>query len=307
MGPSLSLVLLVAGAALLALVALDVVATTTGSGSGRVSSPLTARVSRRLWGAALAVHRRRPSHRSLHLFGLVLTIGIVISWILGVWIAWTLIFASAEGSVVEATTSRPTDLGGKAYFAGYSVLTLGNGELEPTSGGWRMATLAAAGTGLGLVTLAVTYILNVVQAGNRRRSLATVIWTLGDTPQDLVERATEDPTNVSQQLWSLIDPLAMVREQHVAFPVLHYLHATDRRRALPVQVAKLADAVERLRSGRAAPDLSPSVLASTARALGEFARTVGDYVPNDADPLGEEGIDTNRLLRSAGWDVPDRP
>ncbi|WCO68042.1 potassium channel family protein [Iamia majanohamensis] len=241
------------------------------------------------------------------MFGLALTLGIVISWILGVWAAWTLIFASAEGSVVEAATSRPTDLNGKAYFAGYSVLTLGNGELEPTSASWRMATLAAAGTGLGLVTLAVTYILNIVQAGNRRRSLATVIWTLGDTPQDIVERAHEDPTNVSQQLWSLIDPLAMVREQHVAFPVLHYLHATDRRRALPVQVAKLADAVQRLRGERTGDDLSPSVLASTARALGEYARTVGAYVPTDADPLGDDGIEPGRLLRSAGWDVPDRP
>ena len=136
-------------------------------------------------------------------------IGIVTAWIVTIWISWTLVFASVEGSVVEATTGETADLWGKAYFAGYSILTLGNGELVPASTPWRLTTLAAAGTGLALVTLAVTYILNVVQASNRRRSLAAVIWTLGDTSADIVERAANDPDNFSSQVWSLVEPFTL--------------------------------------------------------------------------------------------------
>lgn len=300
MGESGALLFL-AGVVGLLVVGVDVVATTTGSGSRSGSGPLTARLSKRLWAVALAVHRRRPSHRALHVFGLTLTVGVVTAWILAAWSCWTLVFASVDGSVVSSTTREPVGLAGKAYFAGYSILTLGNGEVQPSSTPWRILTLAASASGLALVTLAVTYVLNVVQAGNRRRSLATLIWSLGDTSDEIVERARRDPDRFASQVWSLVDPLALVREQHVAFPVLHYLHATDRHRALPAQAAKLARAVERLRS-EGGP-ASSSVLQSAARVLDEYAVAVAAYEPDGPDRTG--GMDVERLLEGAGWSDPD--
>lgn len=296
----MGIVLLPLGLLLLGLVTVDVFATTTGSGSTSGAGPLTARLARCLWRAALAVHRRRPSHRGLHLVGSGLTIGTVLSWIVAIWVSWTLVFASMDGSVVDTATEQPVGLGAKAYFAGYSVLTLGNGDYVPGSTPWQLATLAAAATGLALVTLAVTYILNVVQAGSQRRALATMIWTFGDDVEEVVRRAAADPQHVNQQLWSLVEPFAQVREHHVAFPVLHYLHATDRHRALPAQAAKLAGAVDRLRNGPAGEALSPSILDSVDRALREYLEAVAPY-----DPHRQGAADVSHLEASTGWEAGD--
>ena len=302
----MQLALLILGVGGLALVGVDVVATTAGSGTTGGGGPATARLARRLWALALRLHRRRPSHRALHVFGLGLMIGIVTAWIVTIWISWTLVFDSVEGSVVEATTGETADLWGKAYFAGYSILTLGNGELVPASTPWRLTTLAAAGTGLALVTLAVTYILNVVQASNRRRSLAAVIWTLGDTSADIVERAANDPDNFSSQVWSLVEPFTLVREQHVAFPVLHYLHATEPHRALPAQADKLARAVRCLRADPPVEAVSSSKMESIGRALAEYAAAVSAYSALASGPATDDGPSIENAAATAGWDDLER-
>lgn len=293
-------VLLLGGVLLLLVLCADVFATTTGSGSTRSAGPVTARVAKWLWRGALVLHRRRPSHRGLHYFGFGLTVGTVATWIVAMWAAWTLVFASAHDSVVGATTGEPTDLAAKAYFAGYAVLTLGNGEYVPSSTAWQIATLGAAATGLALVTLAVTYILNVVQASSRRRALATTIWTLGDDADAMVHRAGADPRHVNDQLWSLVELFADVREQHVSFPVLHYLHSTDRHRALPAQAAELAVALERLRASgsTATTPLSPSIVESLARVVDEYIQAVAPY-----EPEGDDDRSTQRLEAGAGWTV----
>ncbi len=299
-------VLLIVGLVGLAAVGVDVIATTAGSGTAGGSGPVTARVARRLWAVALRLHRRWPSHRALHLSGLGLMIGTVTVWIVAIWFSWTLVFASVDGSVVDPVTREPPGLWGKAYFAGYSILTLGNGELVPVSTPWRLTTLAAAGTGLALVTLSVTYILNVVQASNRRRSLAAVIWTLGDTSTDIVERAAHDPDNFSSQVWSLVEPFTLVREQHVAFPVLHYLHATEPHRALPAQADKLARSVRSLRADPSIEGLSSSKMQSIGRALAEYAAAVSAYGALASGSATGDDPPIENAAATAGWDDLDR-
>lgn len=288
------------GAALFVVVVVDVVSTTTGAGAISGSGPVTSRAARRIWIAALRLHQRWPSHRRLHVLGLVLTHLLITVWIMALWLAWTLVFLSDEGSVVDGTTGEPVDLVGKAYFAGYSLLTLGNGELIPGSSFWQLATIAAAGTGLGIVTLGVTYVLNIVQAGNRRRALANTVWSLGDDADAIVQRAHDDPTHLGQQLWSLVDRFSSVREQHTAFPVLHYLHAVDIHRSLPAQAAKLREAVDRLVAEREALGVSPSILASLERELQEYSITVSAFGPPSAD--GDDDVPTPaELLATSGW------
>lgn len=292
----MDLLLFLVGSLGLGLTTVDVLATTTGSGSTSGSGPVSARFLDRMWRVGLAVHGRRPSHRMLHVYGVGLTILLVTSWILGFWLSWTAVFASSEGSVLDATTRTPTDLGGKAYFVGYTLLTLGNGELIPSTAPWRMATLAASGTGLGLVTLSVTFVLNVVQAGNRRRSLAATIWTLGDSAEAIVARAHDDPRQVGHQLWSLVEPFTMVREQHVSFPVLHYHHAIEDHRALPVQAANLDEAIRMLRGDRPS-ELPAATLDALERALDEYTRAVPRY----GSTTGVSRRDVADAAEGAGW------
>lgn len=294
------IVLALLGAALFVAVVVDVVSTTTGSGAMSGSGPMTSRVARRIWVVALRLHRRRPSHRGLHVLGLLLTHLLITVWIVALWLAWTLIFLSDEGSIVDGTTGAPVDLVGKTYFTGYSLLTLGNGEFVPGSSTWQLATVAVAGTGLGIVTLGVTYVLNIVQAGNRRRTLASTVWSLGDDADAIVERARRDPQHLGQQLWSLVDRFSSVREQHTAFPVLHYLHAVDIHRSLPAQAAKLRTAVDHLVQRDDELGVSSSILESLERELREYSITVAAYGPSPQDGGGD--IPTpEQLLATSGW------
>lgn len=55
-------------------------------------------------------------------------------------------------AVRDAANGEPAGLVDRLYFTGYTVFTLGNGDFKPGSGIWQIATGAAAGTGLFLVT-----------------------------------------------------------------------------------------------------------------------------------------------------------
>lgn len=57
----------------------------------------------------------------------------------------------------STATGNPAGTVERLYFTGYTVFTLGNGDFRPGAGTWQLATVAATGTGLVLITLAITY------------------------------------------------------------------------------------------------------------------------------------------------------
>ena len=49
-------------------------------------------------------------------------------WLILTWLGWSLVFAASANAVVDATTAAPATIGQRVYFAGYTLLTLGNGD-----------------------------------------------------------------------------------------------------------------------------------------------------------------------------------
>lgn len=278
MGP---LLLHCAGFLVLALAAWDVFVTTlTLRGGGPVSSW----AARRIWGGLLAVHRRRASHRLLSFGGGLVVAGVLAAWVLMLMGGWALVFAGAPEAVVNATTNAPADLAARLYYAGFNLFTLGLGDYKPAGPWGQTLTVAASGSGLLAITLAVTYLAPVLSGAVSRQALAGEISLLGCSPRQIVEGARRQGLEAfSGRLDGFSGSILKSAEQHLAYPILHDFHARHPRLALSLRLAALYDALLVLRSTTDSP---PPTLPALSQAIELYVTRVrADVMPGGAaDP-----------------------
>lgn len=255
------LIVLVAGALLVALVFFDAFATTLAVGAG--AGPLTRRLVGPAWRALLRLHRTDSHSALLRVAGPVLLITTVLVWVALLWAGWSLVLLAGDGSVVDATTRAPAGTADVIYYAGFTVFTLGVGDFVATTSTWRVVTSGASFSGLFLITLAITYLISVVSAVVARRAVAIRINALGGSASEIVGRGWAGDSFSSafvQQLVALSGELATTAEQHLAYPVLHYFHSGGRGTSAPVAVAHLDDAMMLLQRA-VAPEAQPDISA----------------------------------------------
>lgn len=289
--------LAILGTALIALVALDAGWTTLVAAGG---GPLTRWVGGGIWRLAVG----RLSHGPLKLVGTLIPIGTVLGWLVLVWVSWWLIFSAAEGAVVSAEAGRPADGVSRLYFAGYTVFTLGTGDYVPNGGVWQVLTPVATLSGLVLATLGVTYLIPLTSANNDKRSLATVVSSLGTHPEQVVIRAWNGRSfqGLETLLANLAPSIALHAQRHLAYPVLHYLHSGRLATAAPPALARLDEALTILADG-VAPEHRPdrALLQAARHAMGDYLDTVQPFLHARAGgPPPSPGLDR---LRSAGVPV----
>lgn len=298
----MSVLFVAVGSALIVAALVDLVWTTVAAGSG--AGPLAGRLARRLWQLALARHRRRTSHRLLSTAGVLVVLAVLGAWITLAFTGWVLVFSATDGAVRATDSGEPAGLVDRIYFAGYVLFTLGNGGYSPGAGTWQVATVLATGTGLVLVTLAITYLVPVASAVAQRRQLASYIASLGADPTDIVTRSWTGSGfgSLSQHFVALTQLMHGAGQHHLAYPVLHYFHSRDRESAAALNIANLAQALHLLRhgvAGDARPD--PAAVGALDSAVGSFLDTLssayiapGDEAlhPPPLEPLRQAGIAT---------------
>jgi hypothetical protein len=205
----------------------------------------------RLAWRALAPSRRRQSHGLSHLLGRLIVLAPPLAWLMGLWVGWSLVFLAGTSSVATSAGGRPASAVETIYFSGSTLFTLGSGKLQPVGGRWQLATVIATFTGFAILSLAVTYIILVVQAATVRRRIASTIASYGTTPAELT--VALDSSTVDEN--SLVSMIVELAETHAAFPALHYLHTTDETRSAPAMIANLGLALGRRRTpGPTAPE-----------------------------------------------------
>lgn len=292
----------VLGVALLLIALLDLLWTALAAGSG--AGPLTGRVGRRLWQVALALHRRHRSHAVLSVTGVGVAVSLLVMWIVLTFAGWALIFTSTPGAVRHAQDGHTADLVERLYFTGYTVFTLGNGELRPGGGVWQLAAVVATGTGLVLVTMGITYLVPVASAVAQRRQLARHLHALGHDAHQMLLRAWtgSDFDGLSQHLTSIVPMLHSSTQQHLAYPVLHYFHSVEMSSAIGPKAVQLSDALDLLRFG-VRPEVRPPdgvllVVADSVEELIEILATTPSASEQDPrpqpelEPLEHAGIPT---------------
>ena len=299
---TLNYLLFAAGLVVVSVTMLDALRTTVASGGG----PLTSLVSRLLWQAFAAAHRRGAGRRLLTVAGPLILLTAVALWIVSLWAGYVLLFSADASAVVTSQTGAPANVWGRVYFAGYTLFTLGIGNYVPQGSFWEVLTALASINGLFLVTLSITYLIPVLSAAVAKRQFGALISDLGATPQQVLEASWNgrDFKGLESYLAQLIPLLELHTYRHLAYPVLHYFHSAERHAAVGISVAVLDEALLVLAEGvPAALRPAPALLVPARRAIGNFLETLSEtYV--EASERAPAGPDLE-MLRCLGVQVEE--
>lgn len=283
--------LLVVGGALVALALVDAAVTTLSLVAG--PGPLTGRIAAWSWRLLRRLHHW-PLHDRMLLrwSGLTILLTTFTIWVALLWGGWFLVFSAEPSAVVSSPGRVPAGGWDRLYFAAFTIFTLGVGDYVPGTPWAQLATSLSVLTGLFLVTLAITYFMQVVQAVVAKRQLALHVSALGEDVADILRRAWDGEgfsSMLSQHLVTLTAPMIGVGEQHLAYPVVHYFHTPEPSKAVARSLATLDDTLLVLQEA-VSPSARPDRVATEAaqRALGEMLRTLQPHffaVPDDPAPL----------------------
>ena len=129
---------------------------------------------------------------------------IAAAWIGGLWLGWTLVFMEAipllEGP--EGTVVTGVDVTG---FSGSLLSTLGLGVLTPTDGRVHVLTVFASISGMVVLTLSVTYVLNVSSIATASRAMALRLDGLREGCETLEEEGERDADEMAAEYLLQID------------------------------------------------------------------------------------------------------
>lgn len=246
------------------------------------AGPVAGRLYRRGWQAwhALVGHETPAARRRLAALGPMMVPLTVLVWALMLLVGFTLILLPFAGTFLVDDAAPFPAWFNALYVTGYSITTLGMGDVLPMGKPLRLVIVLASASGFVLVTIAVTYLLSVYAALDRMTSLAFEIHRFigrveGYTPVDVLVTAThaEGHGELSNWLANTASSLAEVVQAEDEFPLLHYFHVIDER-SLPLALTDLMELVTLCRSL-----LNPQSFPALANGLvtGGTARIVEGY------------------------------
>ena len=236
---ALDIVLFIVGVALASMTLRDVFDTVVVPGGSRASLQVTRRVGHLLLAGWKAVRRRRRG--ITHAFApLVLVSSFVI---------WMSLLALAFGLMAYAMRShfepRLESLAEAVFMVGSAIVTIGlTGENVLGIGRWII--LASGFCGLAVMTMAVTYLLEVQNSITRRDiGIIKLNTSAGNPPSalTLLERyaAIRNRRALPEVLEEGRNWCATVRQSHSAHPSLIYFHSTSTGAGWPATLGALLD------------------------------------------------------------------
>lgn len=292
--------LVILGAVILTVTAVDVVWTVLAAGAG--AGPLTSRLSALAWRVALRIGRRAdgPRHQFLAVVGVAIMVGMLLSWVAVAATAWW-VMSSAEGAVQVAADGRPAGLLERGYFVGYNLFTLGTNTYIAGDGLWQLLPIAIGASGLVFLTLGISYLVPVASAVAERRQVAQYMFSLGDTPDGILTRAWTGSGfgALGPHLVALAPMVHLAAERRLTYPALAFMHSAREQASTSVSLVVLDDAMTLLRQAVVGPSgVDATSVEAVRHAVGTFLESAGDtLVAKGAEPLPPPRLDG---LRAAG-------
>jgi hypothetical protein len=229
-----------AGVLLVLLTLVDIFFTVLFPASGH--GPLRRPMTRMTWYVFRTLARRLPGRRRRDVLAYIgpVLVGLSIAvWPVLLIAGWAMIYYPALGTGVVATggpTSR--DWGTALYFSGFSLTTLGTGDLVPAGALWRWVCVTEAAVGFAVVSIVTTYFLSLYGAIVQRKTFAAGLdhrtQGRGDSPQLVIALAVQGGSSaLVGQLSRTGEFLERTFETHRSYPVLRYFHYHQIRYSLP--------------------------------------------------------------------------
>ena len=229
----LNVALLILGCGLYLLIMWDVLKTTLSlHGGGPVSVLITRTLDRVI--AHVAPLRRYSM--------LVFTVSLFGVWLTALLVANTLILSTDASAVQQVSESNDGALWlNNLYFVGAALTTAGFGDFVPNGVLWQAITMLMALSGLIVTSLGISYVISLVGAVVSQRQLARRISNLGASPRRVLAAHYHEGSfaRFGTHCTSIADALLLHTQRHLAYPVVHYIRATDNRSSLPTAIANL--------------------------------------------------------------------
>lgn len=244
----------VIGAGLVILALVDIYLTVLYHRLG--SSVLSLYLNKLIWCLLRLVARAVPckGDRLLSHSGPIMIVAIVVVWVCLLLWGVALIVLPELGSDIQASQGKtPTDLATALYYSGYSLTTLGTGDIVPKTGFYKLLILLQAALGFSTFTLTITYILAVYSALIGRNTFALSLHHrtagTGDAAELLARLAASGEfSGVQQDISSIAKELVNLLELQHSYPVLLYFRLRETYYGLPRIVFLSLDTVSLIRS-----------------------------------------------------------
>ncbi|QCR21910.1 potassium channel family protein [Pontibacter sp. SGAir0037] len=238
----MNLFLFVAGVFIMSLAVYDLLYTTF---SPHGAGPLSGKITTFIWGIFFKVSQKLHNRNFLNAAGICIVCGVLINWVLFVWIGNALVFASYPGAVVNSVTSEAATYKEVIYYTGYILSTMGNGDFVASTGGWKIYSAIISFSGLILITIAVTYMVPVLSAITERRTLSILIASLGSSAQSILLNHWKNGNfrMLELPLSQITADIARQGQLQLSYPVLHYFHNSEKLTALLPNLAELDEAL----------------------------------------------------------------
>jgi hypothetical protein len=237
----------VAGMAVVLLTLADVFFTVLfpGSGRGPVRRPLSAAISRVFRALAHRLGGRRRMS-VLAYSGPTQILLTVAAWLVLLTVGWALIYFPALGEQIR-NSSGPTDTGFPTalYFSGFSLATLGTGDVVANSNGYRLLSVVEAATGFAVITLVITYFLSIYSALPGRNAFAMKLHhrslRTDDAAVVVAALVSDSPETVREHLEDTADFMRETTHTTRAYPVLRHFQYVDDYCSLPLMLLSALD------------------------------------------------------------------
>lgn len=240
------------------------------------SGPMTSRLTTLLWNSLRWIDQGK-NHRFLSLSGPLILFCTVTTWVILLWLGWSLLFYADPHSLQNTQSQRPTDFSDILWYVAYTLFTVGNGDFSPQGSIWEILSGILAFTGMSLVTLSITYLLQVLSAVVNKRTFASQVMSVGKSPEELL-LAQWDGRGfglIELQLNTWSSQLAALAEQTLAYPILHYYHASHGEKSSAPALAVLDEALSIIAFGVPKEyQPAPTILLAARQAVGGYLSTL---------------------------------
>ncbi|HVI28670.1 potassium channel family protein [Hansschlegelia sp.] len=216
------------GAALMLLFLADIFLTVlyARAGAGLLAPYWSRAVWALLYGAAKLFGGRRGT--VLSLAGPTIVVSLIGLWALGLTIGAALIIGPELGAAIRPSSGdASTDFVTALMVAGNSLSIVGSGDYSPHTAGTRVLFLINSLIGASVLSLVLSYLVQVYTALRERNALALSIHLMtdgtGDAARMLARLLPEgDSSHAVSELGNLARSLAATKEAHHFYPLLFY-------------------------------------------------------------------------------------
>lgn len=218
----------IAGAGLMLLFLADIFLTVLYARAG--TGLLAPHWNRLVWRVVKAISglfgRRRGT--VLSFAGPLIVILLIAFWALGLTIGAALIVQpELGGSIRPGSGETPRDFVTALLVAGNSLSIVGGGDYSPHTPGTRTLFLLNSLIGTSVLSLVLSYLVQVYAGLRERNALALTIDLLSDGTGDAAEMLARlgpngEFSNAATEIGNLVRPLAVTKEAHHFYPLLFY-------------------------------------------------------------------------------------